>query len=107
MHGSRRPRRACFGALVQLDASRHDWLEGRGEDAVLIGRSDETPNPILARFYHKSDKVRTEDTSHVAKMRTFPMSPDIDEESPCVVSTNPLNCAFWVWGTAGRTLPTG
>jgi len=29
-HRSRRPRRACFGELVQMDASIHDWLEGRG-----------------------------------------------------------------------------
>src|SRR5262245_565766 len=35
-HRSRRPRRACFGELVQMDASTHDWLEGRGEEMVLI-----------------------------------------------------------------------
>ena len=33
-HRSRRPRRACFGELVQMDASIHDWLEGRGESLV-------------------------------------------------------------------------
>jgi hypothetical protein len=27
-HRSRRPRRACFGELVQMDASIPDWLEG-------------------------------------------------------------------------------
>ena len=27
-HRSRRPRRSCFGELVQMDASIHDWLEG-------------------------------------------------------------------------------
>jgi hypothetical protein len=30
-HRSGRPRRSCFGELVQMDASIHDWLEGRGE----------------------------------------------------------------------------
>lgn len=34
-HRRRRPRRACFGELVQMDASIHDWLEGRGEEVVL------------------------------------------------------------------------
>lgn len=27
----RRPRRACWGELVQMDTSLHDWFEGRGE----------------------------------------------------------------------------
>ena len=30
-HRSRRPRRQCFGELVQMDASIHNWLEGRGK----------------------------------------------------------------------------
>ena len=50
-HRSRRPRRACFGELVQLDASIHDWLEGRGEEVVLISMIDDAPSHILARFY--------------------------------------------------------
>ena len=40
-HRSRRPRRECFGELVQMDASIHDWLEGRGEAAVLIAMIDD------------------------------------------------------------------
>src|ERR1700677_411142 len=39
-HRSRRSRRACFGELVQLDASVHDWLESRGEELVLISMID-------------------------------------------------------------------
>ncbi len=50
-HRSRRPRRACFGELVQMDASVHDWLEGRGEEMVLIGMIDDATNRTLARFY--------------------------------------------------------
>ena len=50
-HRSRRPRRACFGELVQMDASEHDWLEGRGEEVVLIGMIDDATNRVLARFY--------------------------------------------------------
>jgi hypothetical protein len=50
-HHSRRPRRACFGELVQLDASVHDWLEGRGEELVLITLIDDATNRLLARFY--------------------------------------------------------
>lgn len=50
-HRSRRPRRQCFGELVQMDASIHDWLEGRGDTLVLISMIDDTTNRIMARFY--------------------------------------------------------
>jgi hypothetical protein len=50
-HRSRRPRRACFGELVQMDASEHDWLEGRGEQVVLVSMIDDATNVTLARFY--------------------------------------------------------
>jgi hypothetical protein len=50
-HRSRRPRRACFGELIQMDASIHDWLEGRGEELVLISMIDDATNRIVARFY--------------------------------------------------------
>ena len=50
-HRSRRPRRPCFGELVQIDASIHDWLEGRGEEVVLISLIDDATSKVLARFY--------------------------------------------------------
>lgn len=51
-HRSRRPRRGCFGELVQMDASVHDWLEGRGEEeVVLITMIDDATSRLMARFY--------------------------------------------------------
>lgn len=50
-HRTRRPRRSCFGELVQMDASIHDWLEGRGEAMVLITMIDDATSRIAARFY--------------------------------------------------------
>jgi hypothetical protein len=50
-HRSRRPRRDCFGELVQMDASIHDWLEGRGQTVVLIAMIDDATSRIAARFY--------------------------------------------------------
>jgi Helix-turn-helix domain len=50
-HRSRRPRRACFGELVQVDASIHDWLEGRGQELVLITLIDDATSYVMARFY--------------------------------------------------------
>src|SRR5208337_325447 len=50
-HRSRRPRRCCFGELVQMDTSIHDWTEGRGEDMVLLHMIDDATSWLLARFY--------------------------------------------------------
>jgi transposase len=50
-HRQRRPRRECFGELVQMDTSIHDWLEGRGEAMVLIAMIDDATNWIHAGFY--------------------------------------------------------
>ena len=51
LHRSRRPRRECFGELVQMDASIHDWLQGRGEQVVLITMIDDATNYTMSRFY--------------------------------------------------------
>jgi transposase len=53
-HRSRRPRRACFGELVQIDASIHDWLEGRGETLILIAMIDDATGRVEARFFHEA-----------------------------------------------------
>jgi hypothetical protein len=51
VHRRRRPRRVCFGELVQMDTSLHDWAEGRGEPMVLTVLIDDATNRLLARFY--------------------------------------------------------
>lgn len=50
-HRSRRPPRACFGELVQMDASIHDWTEGRGEPMVLVAMIDDATKRVEAGFY--------------------------------------------------------
>ena len=42
---------ACFGELVQMDTSLHAWMEGRGEEMVLITMIDDATSRLLARFY--------------------------------------------------------
>jgi transposase len=46
-----RPRRECFGQMVQMDGSHHDWLEGRGPKLVLMAYIDDATNTIYGRFY--------------------------------------------------------
>ena len=45
-----RPRRSCFGELVQWDTSEHQWLEGRGEQMHLIAMIDDASSRLWARF---------------------------------------------------------
>jgi hypothetical protein len=45
-----RPRRSRFGELVQWDTSDHDWLEGRGEEILLINMIDDATSRWFARF---------------------------------------------------------
>jgi transposase len=47
-----RPRKACFGQMVQMDGSHHAWLEGRGPKLVLMGLViDDATNTTYGRFY--------------------------------------------------------
>src|ERR1035438_8095550 len=44
---SRRPPRPRFGMMALTDASRHDWLQGRGPPLTLIGFQDDATGQIL------------------------------------------------------------
>jgi transposase len=51
-----RERRACFGELVQIDGSPHDWFEGRAEKCCLIVFIDDATSEIL---YLRFEPVET------------------------------------------------
>ncbi len=48
---SRRPPRPRFGMMALTDASRHNWLEGRGPELTLIGFQDDATGQILAAHF--------------------------------------------------------
>lgn len=52
-----RPRRSRFGELVQWDTSDHDWLEGRGEEMLLINMIDDATGRWFARFVASDSTV--------------------------------------------------
>ncbi len=55
-HRSRRERRARRGELLQIDASLHDWLEGRGPPLALLAFIDDATGEVLeAVFRHQED----------------------------------------------------
>ena len=50
-HRQWRQRKDCFGQMVQVDGSHHDWLEGRGPWLVLMGYVDDATGITFGRFY--------------------------------------------------------
>ncbi len=50
-HRRWRVRKECFGEMVQMDGSHHDWLEGRGPKLVLMGYIDDATSNVFGRFY--------------------------------------------------------
>ncbi len=42
-----RERRACFGELVQIDGSPHDWFEGRAPACVLLVFIDDATGKLV------------------------------------------------------------
>lgn len=47
---SRRERKEAFGMMLQIDASPHDWLEGRGPWLTLVGAIDDATGNVWAHF---------------------------------------------------------
>jgi transposase len=56
VHGWRE-RRSRFGELVQWDTSTHDWLEGRGDEMLLINMIDDATSRWFARFVDSDSTV--------------------------------------------------
>jgi transposase len=48
---SRRLPRPRFGMMALTDASRHDWLQGRGPELTLVGFQDDATHKILAAHF--------------------------------------------------------
>lgn len=54
-HRSRRERMAAEGLLLQLDGSRHDWLEGRGPWLTLVGAIDDATGRVVAATFRDQE----------------------------------------------------
>jgi transposase len=50
-----RERRACFGELVQIDGSPHDWFEGRAEPCVLLVFIDDATGTLVQLRFVESE----------------------------------------------------
>lgn len=52
-HRQWRERKPCFGAMVQLDGSHHDWFEGRAPRSVLMVMVDDATGRVWAQFFEE------------------------------------------------------
>jgi hypothetical protein len=52
---SRRPRMGAEGTLLQLDGSRHDWLEGRGPELTLVGAIDDATGKVVGAVFREQE----------------------------------------------------
>ncbi|HEY8661265.1 MAG TPA: ISNCY family transposase [Hanamia sp.] len=50
-----RLRRACFGELIQIDGSHHDWLEGRAPKCCLLVFIDDATSRLVGLRFEKSE----------------------------------------------------
>ncbi len=50
-HRNWRERKECYGQMVQMDGSEHDWFEGRGPECVLMCYIDDATGIPYGRFY--------------------------------------------------------
>lgn len=50
-HRQWRERKPCFGQMVQLDGSHHDWFEGRRAQCVLMVMVDDATGRLWAQFF--------------------------------------------------------
>lgn len=57
-HRSRRERYPQEGMLLQIDASHHDWLQGRGPRMVLLAVIDDATGKVPAARFHDTEDGR-------------------------------------------------
>jgi len=81
-HRQWRERKPCFGAMVQLDGSHHDWFEGRAPKCVLMVMVDDATNQMRARFFAEETTRASYDVFEGwVKKHGLPQSLYVDRDS--------------------------
>ena len=81
-HRAWRQRKACFGEMIQIDGSHHDWFEGRSPECVLMGYIDDATGRPFARFYPYEGTIPAMDSfKRYIKKYGIPVSVYLDKHS--------------------------
>jgi len=102
-HRHWRERKGCFGEMLQLDGSHHDWFDGRRPKSVLMAYIDDATSRVYGRFYEYEGTIPAMDSFkryirkygipmsvYMDKHTTYksPAEPSIEEE---INGTTPLS----------------
>jgi hypothetical protein len=81
-HRQWRERKPCFGAMVQLDGSPHDWFEGRRAKCVLMVMVDDATGRVWAQFFEEETTHASYDTLEGwSRKNGLPQSLYVDRDS--------------------------
>ena len=87
-HRRYRERKECFGEMVQMDGSHHDWLEDRGPKLVLIGYIDDATGNTFGQFHDYEGTVPAmESFRSYAEKYGLPQSVYLDQHSTYKVTS--------------------
>jgi len=87
-HRQWRERKHHFGEMVQMDGSRHAWLEDRGNECVLMGYIDDATGTVYGRFYDYEGTMPAMDSfNRYIKRYGIPQSVYLDKHSTYKVTT--------------------
>lgn len=89
-HRKRRERKACFGIMIQLDGSPHDWFEGRGQKCTLLVFIDDATSKIVWLEFAESESLEavTQSTRNYFEYYGIPNLFYVDYGSVFSVNTN-------------------
>ena len=101
-----RPRRECFGDLVQIDGSPHAWFEDRGPECVLIVYVDDATTRLLATgfFAEETTEAYMETTRAHLAARGRPVAYYSDRHSVFRVNRKGAEDELTQFSRALRTL---
>jgi hypothetical protein len=89
-HRQWRERKICFGEMLQLDGSHHDWFEGRRPKCVLMAYIDDATSKVYGRFYEHEGTIPAMDSfKRYIRKYGIPMSLYMDKHTTYTSTAEP------------------
>jgi hypothetical protein len=89
-HREWRERKDCFGEMVQMDGSEHNWFEDRAGKCILLASIDDASNRIFLCFTEHEDTRNLMQFSRIYLKRFGrPLSFYVDKDSIYVTNRQP------------------
>jgi transposase len=83
-----RKRKACFGALIQLDGSQHDWFEGRRDKCSLLLFIDDATSEVVWLEFAESESYEGVMAAAKNYFRTYGRPVRFYTDYGCVYAVN-------------------